>query len=279
MKLFVSIHLFFAIILQIFTKNIFAQNKYFSINTGYNFGVSTTSLYFKTSTNGIDYSNKKLDLSLGKGVNLDCNFGYLFNKYLAAELGISYLYGTNSTFEGLLNNVSSINHFTKTYASSIIRFVPTLVISSGLVKINPYAKLGFIIGTASYTEKSEDIFEYNNGSSQVLLRTVKYNGGIAFGISNSIGISYLLKENVNLLLEINAVNLSYAASKSEVLSIELDGISQMAGRTVFDNQVEYFDDFSYSSSNPIDTNKPKKAMKENVSFNSIGLSVGARYQF
>ncbi|MCF8429131.1 MAG: hypothetical protein K9G64_03280 [Bacteroidia bacterium] len=279
MKVFVSIHLFFAIILQIFIQNTFAQNKYISINSGYNFGVSTTSVYFKTSSNGIDYSTKKLDLSLGKGINLDCNFGYLFNKYLAAELGISYLFGTNSSFEGLLNNVSSVNRFSKTYASSVIKLVPTLVISAGLDKINPYAKLGFIIGTASYTEKSEDIFEYNNGSSQVLLKTIKYDGGIAFGISNSIGVSYLLKENINLLLEINSVNLSYAASKSEVQNIELDGKSLMGDRTVFDNQVEYSDDFIYSSSNPIDPNKPRKALKENVSFNSLGFSIGAKYQF
>lgn len=268
-----------ACFLQIFTQNTFAQNKYISINTGYNFGVSSTSFYFQTSTNGIDFSNKKLDLSLGKGVNLDCNFGYLFNKYLAAELGISYLYGTNSTVEGVLNNGSSVNRFSKTYASSVIRLVSTLVISAGLPKINPYAKLGFIIGSASYTLKTEDVFEYKNGSNQTLLSTTKYDGGIALGVSNSIGVSYFYKKHICFLFEINAVNLSYAASKSQVQTLELDGKSLMGDRTVYDNQVEYFDDFNYSSSNPIDKNKPRKALKENVSFNSIGLSVGAKYQF
>lgn len=265
--------------LQIFTQNTFAQNKYISINTGYNFGVSSTSLYFQTSTNGIDYSNKKLDLSLGKGVNLDCNFGYLFNKYLAAELGISYLYGTNSTVEGVLNNGSSVNRFSKTYASSVIRLVPTIVISAGLPKINPYAKLGFIIGSASYKLQSDEEFEYKNGSKQSLLSTTKYDGGIALGLSNSIGVSYFYKEHICFLFELNAVNLSYAASKSIVQVLELDRVSQMAGRTVYDNQVEYFDDYSYSSSNPINTNKPRKALKENVSFNSLGFSIGAKYQF
>jgi len=265
--------------LQIFTQNTFAQNKYISINTAYNFGFSTTSLYFQTSTNGIDYSNKKLDLSLGKGVNLDCNFGYLFNKYLAAELGISYLYGTNSTVEGVLNNGSSVNRFSKTYASSVIKLVPTLVISAGLAKINPYAKLGFIIGSASYKLLSDEEFEYKNGSKQSLLSTTKYDGGIALGVSNSIGVSYFYKEHICFLFEISAVNLSYAASKSQVQTFELDGKSLMGDRTVYDNQMEYFDDYVYNSSNPIDTNKPRKALKENVSFNSIGLSVGAKYQF
>jgi hypothetical protein len=64
-----------------------------------------------------------------------------------------------------------------------------MVISSGMDKINPYAKFGAIIGVGSFD--MTEILTYTIYSTTTVEKTItNFNGGIALGLTASIGTSY-----------------------------------------------------------------------------------------
>ncbi len=114
----------------------FAQNTYLTFCAGYNFGTNTTTLSNESSNSGTATTFKNIDLSLGKGTNIACAFGYQFNKYVGTELGVSYLLGGTTTFEETYNNGSYTGTNTKNYSSNMVRFIPSVVFTTNYKTIS-----------------------------------------------------------------------------------------------------------------------------------------------
>ena len=124
----------------------FSQGLYAKINAGYGLNMSTQSVnYFNFTNFTIDtaLSNKEqVNTSLGRGITCEGAVGYMFNNNIGAELGVSYLMGaktlTKQTLYGSVRNNS--------LSANMLRINPSIVIACGFEKINPYAKLGLIVG-------------------------------------------------------------------------------------------------------------------------------------
>lgn len=92
----------------LFANNLLAQGIYVTINTGYGFGAAAANVpgftnYTETTAPNskgesiTTTTNEQIKVSLGKGVNFGGAVGYMFNKNIGAELGISYLIGGKTT--------------------------------------------------------------------------------------------------------------------------------------------------------------------------------------
>lgn len=264
----------FAIIL-LFSVNTFAQKTYIAINGGYNFEANTTTNY-SFNYNPYNSSANKVEVSLGKGFNFDGAIGYKFNKIIGAEIGVSYLKGETTTWNfSLYTSGVGIYHISRNYSSTMLRFIPTIVFSGDFKTINPYAKIGAIIGSGSYLISQTTTSDAANSSTT--FQKTKYDGGLAFGVYCGLGATYKINKHVFILGEITSTNLSYAAEKSELIVSTVDGVDMLPGLSVYDKQTEYVD--SYNIGNTIDPNKPSKGLKQNISFSSIGFNIGARYSF
>ncbi len=265
MKKFISFKIIMLVVISLFTTNLFSQGAYVSLNLGYGLGASSQNIgiYNRTSTN-----YEQVNVSFGQGLNIGGTFGYMLNENIGAELGISYLLGGSSTMQHSFTSGTT----DYTFSSKMLRINPSIVLTTGLEGINPYAKFGFLIGTGSITNEVNQ----TSGGTVAFIKT-KLNGGMALGFTASIGAMYNLSDNMSLFGEFAMVNMSYAPTKGEVTEATLNGADKLSDLTTKEKLTDYVDSFNPSTSIP--DSQPDQLLKEKLPFGSFGINIGIRIGF
>ncbi len=278
---------YFKMLFLIFVINLlsapllFAQGAYLNINSGYATSMSSQNLSgFENSTyefysNSYSLKHEQIIFSFGKGLNFGADFGYMFNKNLGAEIGVSYLIGGNT-----ISTLTQPNNSTEiTVSSKMLRINPSLVITSGFEKINPYAKFGLILGSGYVILSSNQEISGFSGQ-QSNSESIKLSGGIAIGLTSGIGALYKINDKLSFFGELNMINLSYGPTKGIKTDFRIDGVDMLPSLTTRQKETEYLDSFTETSSNsnPQDS-EPSKKLKQKLPFGSFGLNLGLRVNF
>jgi hypothetical protein len=262
-----------AFAIGLFTNNIYAQGTYIDFNVGYGFRISSQNIEWPEFHNFMivnsSVTSEQVNVSLGKGFSLGGAFGYMFNKNIGAELGVSYLIGGKSKAQNNYTN-DKIDY---TLSSKMLRINPSIVISSGFDGINPYAKFGLIIGSGSI------MYEYNdNNDGNIEITKMKMNGGLALGLSSSIGVLFNLNDKMSFFGELNMINLSYAPTKGEIIEATYNGTDELPKMTTSEKEIEFVD--SYSSiinyNNSSADSQPRQELKYMMPFGSFGINFGLK---
>ncbi len=262
-----------AFAIGLFANSLFAQKTYATINAQY--GLSMKNSYSSNSitTTSTTLTLENVNSSLGKGLNAGGAFGYMFTKNIGVELGVSYLLGAKREIKYNANNQID-NRIT---SSKMLQINPSLIIASSVFKkINPYAKLGLVIGSGSIFNESN---VNDKGTGKITLMESKYNGGLAFGLNAGVGVLYSLTAKMSLFGQLNMMNMTYAPTKGETTKWTENGKDLLASKSVSDKEGEFVDSYVYDSSNPPSGSQPYKDLKSNYPFNSFGLSFGLKYGF
>jgi hypothetical protein len=266
----------------LFTNNTFAQGAYVQVNTGLAFPSGAQNLdyfdfsNFESNSSGLNYisTREQVPVSLGKGLNIGGAFGYMFNEHFGAELGLSYLIGGKSV--AISSDTDPFGNYTDeyTFSSKMLRIIPSLVIAAGGEKINPYAKFGMVIGSGTV------LLENNYKSDgDVYIAKLELSGGMAMGLSSSIGALYNLSDNMSLFGELNMINMSYAPTKGELIEVTDNGIDELPYMTTNEKEIEFVDSYTYNSANPTSDSQPDKELKQYLPFGSFGINVGLKISF
>jgi opacity protein-like surface antigen len=251
-----------------------AQKLYFTVNGGYALESNKTNLtgeyilYNLTATSATNEKSEVFSFSLGKGVNFGGAVGYMFHKNIGAELGINYLIGTETTGKG---TSYTGDFFSRSYKAKMLLFKPTLVISAGFEKINPYAKFGLLMSTGSVTKQSDS----KNGAN-TSEQTTKMDGGIGIGFTASAGISYGITPKIAIIGELNYNGLTYNPKKEQLTAIKRNGVDVLSTLTTSQKETEYTD-ILIDDGTPFDPNKPSKSYFQNLPLSSLGFNIGLRY--
>jgi opacity protein-like surface antigen len=254
-----------------------AQGFYANLNLGYGFGMSSQNLpdfYNYKSSNSATGSFKmeyeQVDVSFGKGINLGGSLGYMFNKNIGAELGLSYLIGGKSKASDSYASGSSNEAI---LSAKMFRFNPSLLISSGLDKINPYAKMGIVIGSGTITYEYNEIDIVNQ---DIYDEKWEYNGGVAIGLSSAIGVMFSLSDNISFFSEVNMINLSYAPQKGELVEANFNGVSELPFLTTSEKEIEFVKNYT-SIDGTGSSSQPDKQLSQKMPFGSVGLNFGIKF--
>jgi len=255
-------------------NNIFGQGAYLKINAGYGLKMSSENLYFadfiNSSSDNNGYTEEQLNLSLGAGLNIGTAFGYMFNKNIGAELDISYLLGAKLKSTQTYTSETTDN----TLKSKMLKISPSIVISSGFEKINPYARFGVVIGTGSIVYETQD-----NYDGFLSVTKAKLYSGFAFGLSSGIGVVFNQSEKMSLFTEISMVNLSYSPAKGKILERTNDGVDMLPNMTTSEKEVEFVKKYIYYYSTQPDSSQPGKELKFKSPFGSVALNFGVKFFF
>lgn len=262
-----------ACILALFTFNLFAQkNFYVKLNGGYNMGIISYNGSNQTQS-GTVTSYEKVPFSLSSGIQFGGAAGYMFNKFIGAELGVSYLIGNTVSMMDKSNTSST----SENVSSRLLNFMPSLVITPGFEKLNPYAKFGLSLGSASITDKMETT--NNNGSSiTTSTQTRVFDGGMAIGFMGTLGMSYKINDKVSLIGELNIASVSYSPTKSEYTEYKQNGIDMLPSMPKSQKNVEFVDSYSQDNNSQSDPNSPRKSIAPSFPFSSIGVNIGVMYR-
>ena len=259
-------------VISLFANNLFAQGAYVNINTGYGFNMSSQNLYnfdFYNYTTGDDsFFAEQVNVSLGKGFNFGGAIGYMFNKNIGVELGVSYLLGDEANAQD--DNAGEIYDFS--ISSNMLRINPSLVIASGFEKVVPYAKFGLIIGSGSVMYE----VVFNEGMSE---RNWIFDGGIGLGLSSGIGAAFNVSENMSFFTELNMVNLSYAPTEGELTVATIDGTDILPSLSISEKEIEFVDSYTFNYDNLPADSQPDKELKQKMPFGSFGINIGLKIGF
>lgn len=259
-------------VISLFANNLFAQGAYLNVNAGYGLQMSSQNLYYFDFNNYTSGNNstthEQVNVSLGKGLNFGGAFGYMFNPNLGAEVGVSYLIGGKSNAVDMWSSGGRTEY---TLSSKMLRINPSLVISSGLEKFNPYAKIGLLVGAGSIMYEMNDM---DNGD--VTMMKLKLNGGLALGLTSGIGAMLNISDKMSFFGELNMVNLSYAPTKGEIKEYTYNGKNELPQLTTNDREIEFVDSYTYISGNPTPDSQPSKELKQKMPFGSVGINLGVR---
>jgi len=248
----------------------FAQRSYLSVNAGYGFQTSSQSselIYNRTiSNNTIAY--EQVNVSLGKGVNFGLTYGYMFSKNIGAEVGLSFLIGGKTKSKDIYPDGET------NYAvfSRMVKINPSLIISPGYERINPYAKMGFLIGSGSIQYEVKDHNEDEDSEGKY-----KFNGGLASGLTAGVGVLYKVNDRISVFAEINTINLSYAPKKGKLTKRTTDGIDQLITMSRYQKEIDFVDSYTEVPNQPPDQNSPRQSLKQKFSFGSVGLNFGVQF--
>ncbi len=262
------------LIMGLLSNNVYAQGAYVTIHGGYGLGLNTQNdglLDFSNTVRGNNsVTYNKANYSLGKGINLGGAFGYMFNKTIGAELGVSYLIGGKSTGQDTDTNGKT----DYTLSAKMLRITPSIIISSGLEGAEPYAKFGLVIGSGSVNYKYED-----NNNGDIEYWKYKFNKGLAFGVSSSIGSVFKLSDNMSFFGELNMMSLLYSPKKAEVIEATFNGTDELPNLTTSEKEIEFVDSYTYNYASPPPDSQPDKEVKFKMPFGSLGLNFGVRFGF
>lgn len=273
------------LILPVFAS---AQGMYVDVNLGWAFPFNTqTGLVSNvTSTNYNDFDNSEyaytsteeaVALSLGKGISFGAGFGYLFNQYLGAELQLSYLVGGKTSgdysdqttyISGGITDKTTITN-TTTFSATMFRVVPTFVLKAGTEKINPYAKLGVVIGFGTI-----EVTDIGNFGGTMMSYKGELNGGVSFGLNTRLGVEFGATGKLTYFAELNIMSLNYAPKKGELFEYKVDGVEMLGDLTTSEREIEFVDVLTFQEDAPDD--QPTQELKMNMPFSGIGVNVGIR---
>lgn len=243
------------------------------LNIGPGFGINAASQSFD---NNITYSNTSADFeevhgSLGKGMNLGIGFGFMIHKNIALELGLNYLKGTNIKTTNTDNSNSPSIEKTNTRRVSMLRILPAVVFKVGEGNLQPYARIGFIMGVGG-----KMISDYTETGSGEVDKTTEVTGRIALGYASALGLKYG-SGKISFFGELGMINQSWAPAKSVITEFTKSGTDQLPTMTTSEIEAEYID--SYTSSMTTDENAPAQKVKKYFPMSSFGINIGIRISF
>lgn len=236
-----------------------AQGVFVTANAGYSLGAATQTIGVNSTSTGLTESRDGVYGSLGEGGKFGVAVGYMFSANLSIELGFSYWLG--KSFESTSRD-PSITSSDKWSASGFVA-VPSVVVSTDLKPVSPYARFGLIVGVLRPEEQ-----QHIDHPNEHLEATFKESGNVAVGCAGALGIVIPTGGPVDFFTEVVAHALSYSPAEYEITQYVIDGVDQLprlANKT-FDYKESYT-----SGDEPI-----RLAIRR--AFSSLGILVGVRFK-
>ncbi|OIP02288.1 MAG: hypothetical protein AUJ97_06135 [Bacteroidetes bacterium CG2_30_32_10] len=239
--------------------------------------------YIKPSIQQMLYPDEvKFDatyFSLGNGVYANVSWGHLINKNVSFELGLGYEYGIKiKRMEIQTNSPDSITDQMFSYQSKMFYICPSLVFKTDFEKINPYARIGMLIGKPSYTENIDITVESYMGQIPENIVT-EYNGGIGLGINSALGVDVKLSDKMIFYAECNIIDMTYAPKKSEITTYQINNVDRLQNLPMRDKEIEYVYLYEDVASQTNNQDQPKKELKFKMPYGSVGANIGIKMRF
>jgi len=270
------VFLFFTLVL--FTAGV-VQSQGFFLRAGAGGGIGTSSDFntlYKYKTNGTMETVEVVPLNLGSGFNGGIAFGYMFKKYLGIELMMNGFWGLNTLGDSLVNIPGAETAEIKV-SGSLISMIPSIVITAGLDKVNPYARFGFLIGVWPGITADHVYNDPSYNPPQTAESMVHYFGGMSLGYAATGGVDFRLNDIICLYVELSFMHSTWSPSYSEIIKYEVGGVDQLPTLSEKEKKTEYY--ASIDINEQIPSTSPNKALRKTMPFSTAGAMFGIKFTF
>ncbi|MCB0472847.1 MAG: outer membrane beta-barrel protein [Flavobacteriaceae bacterium] len=158
------------------------------------------------STDGSTIHVKALNGTMGAGYKFNVTGGYMFNKYLGAELGLNYFNGDKTRIGRFSSPVLMSDE--QAYIRGL-DIMPALYLTPGFKKVNPYARIGAIMTGAGKLYIETNAKQINGGGAGtdiVVNAKSEVKSDFSVGFAGAAGVTVPLNDKIDLFGEVEFKN-------------------------------------------------------------------------
>lgn len=270
-------------------------------------------------TAGMDtISRKVLTGSYGEGFRGGLSVGYNINRYLAVEGTFNYFHSRKNLMTRqqttLAGSGQELGHVESHGYVNAVDFAPSLVISPGLEKVNPYVRFGVVVplwGRLYIETDANQISAPPAGlpvppGSQiqtVISRKEEVKPNVTIGFQGALGVSFMVASRFDVFVEAEYRNVPVRSKEKEITRYDetntlINGstgapIQELSKRSLSDlsnaeKNTEYQTTLDQNSNTPInqqgtkvlykDDSKPSNDLKSYINIGGLGVNVGLKFR-
>jgi hypothetical protein len=217
-------------------------------------------------------------MGLGGGLNATLAAGFMLSDHIGIELGVNEYIGLNKKTKYTFNSNTHDETWEYKISGKMLQIIPAIVITPGLEKINPYARIGMIVGIlpsvvskgdGSYTNKGE-----YKATTQTDIYKYKSSGGVALGFTAAGGADIMLGEKFVFFGELVFNGITYAPKKGKLKEWTEDGKDMLPDAKTIQKEWTY--EKKYNADDEIPEGSPNKLQKESFNFSNVELNIGIK---
>ena len=231
---------------------------------------------------------KALNGTLGSGFKANITGGYMFNKYVGAEIGFNYFDGDKKTIGKL--STPAINSSAVAYLRGL-DIMPAILITPGFEKLNPYARIGALLtGAGKLTIDSEVMAKdaAGPGTDVHVQALTEVTAKFSVGFAGAVGVSYPIGKKLDVFGEMEFKNFNIKSKSAEIKEYVTTGINgsntflipgqQLADLPQSEKKFEFSDEYNglVQGENP---NQARTIPTQFVNASGVGVNIGIRYSF
>lgn len=260
-------------------------------------------------------SEKVLSGSYGAGVRGGLTFGYQMNQYLALEGTFNYYRSKENLMTRNLTTIEGTNTVAGSVESrgyvNAVDFAPSLVISPGYEKFNPYVRFGLVVplwGKMTIETDATRMSAVPGQPAAVVAQTTihrkeKIDPHPTLGYQGALGATYAVSPRLDIFLEAEYRNIAVKSKSKEITEYdEMTRVVNTANGQVISEQSRGLSDLStaeretryvttldQNSNTPTgttgtktnykDDNSPADELKSYINIGGLGANLGIRIKF
>lgn len=272
----------FAIAICLFAGNVNSQKIYLRLGLGGGVGLKQYEgfMWANETITSTTHDEEYKSLGFGGGLNVNLAGGFMLSDNIGIELGVNEFIGLNKTTKVSDTRAGFEESREVKVSGMMLQLVPAIVITPKLEKLNPYARLGMIIGILpSFTEKISSTQTVTPVSKATLATTQieykeKNNGGIALGFTAAAGVDMNLSDNLSLFGELVYNGITYAPTKGKVKTWTVNGVDQIATAVTRDKEWTYEKKIDTDAAIP--DGSADKREKQSFNFSNVLINIGIK---
>ncbi|MBO9731055.1 MAG: outer membrane beta-barrel protein [Chitinophaga sp.] len=256
-------------------------------------------------------SRKVLTGSYGQGFRGGLSVGYNINKYLAVEGTFNYFHSQKNLMTRQLTTVvgsgKELGHVESHGYVNAVDFAPSLVVSPGMEKVNPYVRFGVVVplwGRLYIETDASQVSSPGPGlqASTVIHRKEEIKPNITVGFQGALGVSFQVASRFDVFVEAEYRNVPVRSKEKEITQYdETTTVVNVASGTVVatrkralsdlstaEKNTEYQTTLDKNSNTPInqqgtkvfykDDNKPSNDLKSYINIGGLGVNAGLKFR-
>lgn len=259
-------------------------------------------------------SDKVLTGSYGAGFRTGLSVGWNFNKYVGVEGTFNYYASSKNlmtkqtvTAEGAPTTVlGAVESHGYVHA---IDFAPSVVMSPGLSKVNPYVRFGVVVPLWGRLNIETVASQTSRPSATLIGQTAitrkeQIKPNVTVGFQGALGVAFAINSRFDIFVEAEYRNVPVHGKSKEVTAYDENTVlisattGQPTGQTVHrglgdlstaERYTDYVTTLDASSNTPTgttgaqtmykDNNKPSNDLKSYINIGGLGANVGLKFKF
>ncbi|SFE52551.1 Outer membrane protein beta-barrel domain-containing protein [Chitinophaga sp. CF118] len=260
-------------------------------------------------------SEKVLTGSYGAGGRGGLSFGWNLNKYMAIEATFNYYRSNKNLMTKEVTTLAGTSQVVGKIEShgyvSAVDFAPSLVVSPGFKKVNPYVRFGLVLplwGRLNIeTDASKSGSAVISGQPVVtqtkIHREEQVHPNITLGFQGAFGVAFPVSHKLDVFVETEYRNIPVKSKKKEVntydentniinpstgaiITTQHRGLSDLS---TAERETKYVNTIDQSSNTPVSTSgtkvtykhddQPSNDLKSYINIGGLGANAGLRWHF